>query len=48
MRGTEECADNAKMRFWDGHFQEAKLMEHFQIGANNLTPSNHQIKYKII
>jgi hypothetical protein len=41
---VEACAENAQIRFWDGHFQKAKLLKHFQIGANNLTISTESIR----
>jgi len=40
---VEECAESAQIRFWDGHFQEGKLLKHFQSGINNLTVSKESI-----
>ena len=43
----EDVAENAKIRAFDGHFQEAKRMEHVQIGANNYTISKESILERI-
>ena len=39
----EECANESKIRFWDGFHKEGKLIEHFQSGGDNLTPSKESI-----
>lgn len=38
-----ECAENAKIRFFDGFHKEGKLIAHFQSGVDNLTPSKDSI-----
>jgi len=38
-----ECAKESKIRFWDGFHKEGKLIEHFQSGGDNLTPSKESI-----
>lgn len=39
----EECSKESKIRFWDGFHKEGKLIEHFQSGGDNLTPSKESI-----
>lgn len=39
----EECSKESKIRFWDGFHKEGKLIEYFQSGGDNLTPSKESI-----